>query len=161
MFYLTPRVSPPMGKSQNPGVGRPLLVSPMEGRDARAWVSPNLRNQVLSLAGGRRSSSGERHGVSLVGGDARAGASLNLREKSSLPRRERQRGSSDAESLSSRESRPAIDPSTQGDSGLVASRLDAYRSARHPQDALLQRRLAPPTRAISPTCATASRPCST
>jgi len=49
-----------MGESQNLGVGRPLLFSPMEGRDARAWVSLSLRNQVLSLAGGRRSSSGEK-----------------------------------------------------------------------------------------------------
>jgi len=40
-----------MGESQNPGVARPLLFSPMEGRDARAQVWPNLRNQVLSLKG--------------------------------------------------------------------------------------------------------------
>jgi len=32
-------------------VGRPLLFSPVEGRDARAGGSPNLRNQVLSLGG--------------------------------------------------------------------------------------------------------------
>ena len=36
------------------------LVLPCEGRDARARVAPNLRERVLSLMGGRRSSSGER-----------------------------------------------------------------------------------------------------
>jgi len=41
-------------------VGRPLLFSPerFRGRDARDRGSLNLRNQVLFLAGGRRSSSG-------------------------------------------------------------------------------------------------------
>jgi len=51
MFYLNPRVGSPMGVSQHPGVGRPLLFSPMEGRDAAARVSPNLRENVLSLVG--------------------------------------------------------------------------------------------------------------
>jgi len=50
------RIVQPMGESQNPGVARLLLCSPKEGRDARARVGLNLRNQVLSLAGGRRSS---------------------------------------------------------------------------------------------------------
>jgi len=60
MFSLNPRVVQPMGESQYPGVARPLLFSPMKGRDARAGVSLYLRNPVLSLTGGRRSSSGER-----------------------------------------------------------------------------------------------------
>jgi len=191
MFSLTARIGPPMGESQNLGVGRPLLFSPMEGRDARAWVSLSLRNQVLSLAGGRRSSSGERQRGSpsqwavghplerdtgspwrgetqgprfrsasgnrsspqkgktpLVlpnGGERRKGLGFAQPPgKSSLPRRERQRGSPspgaaghplerNREGLSTRRmiqgakrgsvkvSRPAMDPSMQGDSGLGPS----------------------------------------
>jgi len=60
MFCLTARIGPPMGESQYPGVGSPLLFSTGEGRDAWTRVSLNLRNHVLSLTGGRRSSSGER-----------------------------------------------------------------------------------------------------
>jgi len=48
---VTAKVVQPMGKSQNPSVARPLLFSPMKGRDARTRVSPNIREQVLSLAG--------------------------------------------------------------------------------------------------------------
>jgi len=43
MYSLTARTSQPMGKSQHPGVGRPLLFSPTKGRDARAGVSLSLR----------------------------------------------------------------------------------------------------------------------
>ncbi len=49
-----------MGESKIPRAARPLLFSPGKGRDAGALGSPNLRKQGLSLAGGRKSSSGER-----------------------------------------------------------------------------------------------------
>ena len=46
------------------------LVLPCEGRDAGTRGPPNLRVQVLSLVGGRRSSSGERQRGSCVQGEA-------------------------------------------------------------------------------------------
>jgi len=51
MLSLTARTGQPMGKPPYPGVARPLLFSPerFRGRDARAGVSPTLREQVLSL----------------------------------------------------------------------------------------------------------------
>jgi len=42
MFSLTASIGQPMGESQYPRAARPLLFSPMKGRDARASVSPNL-----------------------------------------------------------------------------------------------------------------------
>jgi len=101
MFSLNPRIGPPMGKSQNPGVARPLLFSPesFRGRDARARGSLNLRNQVLSLAGrdaraqvsptsGTRSSpsQGETERVFLAGG-RRSSSGERQRDREGLPTR--------------------------------------------------------------------------
>jgi len=101
----------------------------LAGKDARARVSPRYHVIVItgaldgetqgpvfrSTCGTKSSpSQGETERVSLTGG---------CRSSSG----ERQRGSSDAESMSVREeefvkgSRPAIGPSTQGDRGLVSS----------------------------------------
>jgi len=138
MFGREPRGVQPMGKSQIPGVGRPLLFSPesFRGRTRGLGFRSTSGNQVLSLAGGRRSSSAER-----------------------------QRGSSEAESVSLREEwvcegvaaghQSLLPRGQRRGSLLVSMHLDApvppviSTKPRH-QGASLPRRLAPPTRAISP-----------
>jgi len=102
MFSFTTRVGQPMGKPPYPGVARPLLFSPerFRGRDARAGVSPTLRNQVLSLTGRDREGL-PRRGPEVIlwretqgpprGGDARAGVSPTSGTRSSPSQGETER----------------------------------------------------------------------
>ena len=84
-----------MGESQTPRAGRPLLFSPVKGRDAGARGLPNLRKQVLSLAGAVRpracAPSLREQVLSLVGRD-REGLALVGRNRESLAARRRGRG---------------------------------------------------------------------
>jgi len=52
MFSLTAKVGPSMGKSQNPGVARPLLFSPMElvsAHNAVRAIEPSASRSVLGV----------------------------------------------------------------------------------------------------------------
>jgi len=135
-----------MGDSQYPGVGSPLLFSPerFRGRDARAGVSLNLRNQVLFLTGRDREGLphrgpqvilwGETEKALLSGRDARAQIPPTSGKKFSplqgavghpLERQLQSLATHGmclyAKNPSVKGSRPAIGPSMQSDSGLVPS----------------------------------------